>query len=299
MIRNDLVDSIGEIDDDMVETVDALRTAKKGKHPWIKWGALAACLCLVIGLSIPVLHNKGGSDPTSLPTDKVTFVENGYTYEVVDNPELLEKFGLPQNLTADLVGNRVVSYLKPDDGDHRYQESASETDIVLYDYAPFPSRGVYILKDGDKYMAAVFHNLMVFDSNTNSELRELYRVYDIETADDIAVIAELDNTSNKILGSPVTDRNEITKFYNMTVDRMSYGNDDFLNTVFADMPEEKKQDAYNDFSSDKRTLRIEVTSGLRFYISFYPNYGWLHSPGTLSYYKIDEQLQNWIDSNLG
>lgn len=51
-MKNKIIDSIGKIDDDMIESVDALRQNQKNnsnkKSTWIKWGAMAACLCLVI-----------------------------------------------------------------------------------------------------------------------------------------------------------------------------------------------------------------------------------------------------------
>ena len=63
MKRNDLVDSIGKIDDDMVETVDTLRTAKKEKRPWMMWGALAACLCLILAGTFIIYPNYSNEIP--------------------------------------------------------------------------------------------------------------------------------------------------------------------------------------------------------------------------------------------
>lgn len=47
MSKDRIIDSLGRIDDDMVQGVEALR--KKKKRPaWMKWGAMAACFCLLI-----------------------------------------------------------------------------------------------------------------------------------------------------------------------------------------------------------------------------------------------------------
>ena len=100
------------------------------------------------------------------------------------------------------------------------------------------------------------------------------------------------------VGSPVTNRQEITEFYHMTITLVSYGNDDFQTEVFDGIPEENQQEAHTAFADDRRNLRIETASGLRFFISFYPNYDWIEGGGTMSYFKIDKQMHGWIERNL-
>ena len=51
MNEKDLYRSMNEIDNEVLERSE---TAKKA--PWVKWVALAACLCLVIGGSVLILH---------------------------------------------------------------------------------------------------------------------------------------------------------------------------------------------------------------------------------------------------
>lgn len=58
MSRDYLVDSIGNIDDDMIETADKLRTMKKKKVSWPKWCAMAACFAAVVIAGICVLHDN-------------------------------------------------------------------------------------------------------------------------------------------------------------------------------------------------------------------------------------------------
>ena len=43
MSKDKVIDSLTGIDDDVIETVEALRS-KRRRPIWIKWGALAACL---------------------------------------------------------------------------------------------------------------------------------------------------------------------------------------------------------------------------------------------------------------
>ena len=146
--------------------------------------------------------------------------------------------------------------------------------------------------------AALFCNFYQFDSNTNCSLTELYRVYGIESVDDIASITEMKWNNEQEVGSPVRNRQEIDEFYHMTIALASYGNDDFQAEVFDGIPEENQQEAHTAFADDRRNLRIETASGLRFFISFYPNYDWIEGGGTMSYFKIDSQMRGWIERNL-
>ena len=261
---------------------------------WIKWAAIAACLCLVAGIMLPVLHFKGGQDPV---TDIAAMEYNGKFYEVVDIPEVLEKYGLPRKITADMAG-RQLSYLKSDGG-AGYECTALETDMELYEYAPAICDGVMVLRDGDQWFAALFCNFYQFDSNTSTELTELYRVYGIESAADIASITEMGKGSKQEIGTPVIDSDEIAEFYGMTTTLWSYGNDDFQAEMFDIYTDEEEQVAvHNAFAEDRRNIRIETAEGLRFFIAIYPSFDWIYGGGTMSYFKMDDQMHAWVDRNL-
>ena len=47
MRKDDLIDSIGMIDDDLIQSVDALRRTRKA-FSWKRWAGLAACFCLIL-----------------------------------------------------------------------------------------------------------------------------------------------------------------------------------------------------------------------------------------------------------
>lgn len=284
--------ALGNVRDDYVSEAIAYQ-GKRKRHSWLKWGAMAACLCLIAGIVIPVINHKGNLGPVQ---NISALGYNGRFYEAVDIPEVLEKYGLPSEITPDMAGEHL-SYLKSDGGTG-YECTPFETDIELYQYAPAVCEGVYVLRNGGTWRAALFCNFYQFDSNTNQELTELYRVYGIESADDIAAIAEVDWLENDLIGKPVTDRREIADFYDMTISFCSYGNEDFQEITFGDVSDEDAQAAHTAFADDRRGLRIETTDGLRFFLSFFPNYDWIRSGGTMSYYRIDDQMHNWIDKNL-
>ena len=295
MTNENILDAIGGINENAVQDAKAYKRPKSKR--WFRWGAMAACLCLVVGIAIPILHHKGGIDHQDPLQDTAAFELNGKFYEVVETPGVLEKYGLPSKITEDVAGDHVA-YLKSD-GDDSYECTPIETDMELYQYNPAASDGVYVLRNGETWCAALFCNFYQFDSNTNCSLTELYRVYGIESADDIKSITEMDNNNENETGTPVVERQEITEFYNMTIALGSYGNDDFQAEVFGNIPEEKQQEAHSAFAENQRNLRIETKDGLRFFIAFYPSYNWIYGGGTMSYFKIDNQMRNWIERNVG
>lgn len=295
MTNENILDAIGGINENAVQDAKAYKRPKSKR--WFRWGAMAACLCLVVGIAIPILHHKGGIDHQDPLQDTAAFELNGKFYEVVETPEVLEKYGLPSKITEDVAGDHVA-YLKSD-GDDSYECTPIETDMELYQYNPAASDGVYVLRNGETWCAALFCNFYQVDSNTNCSLTELYRVYGIESADDIKSITEMDNNNENETGTPVVERQEITEFYNMTIALGSYGNDDFQAEVFGNIPEEKLQEAHSAFAENQRNLRIETKDGLCFFIAFYPSYNWIYGGGTMSYFKIDNQMRNWIERNVG
>jgi len=89
MNRNDLYNSIGEIDDALLERSENNTRAKK--RPWIKWGALAACFAAVACVGVMWLNTKDKpAEPSadSKGTEEDNYVlyeyEGGLTREYKD-----------------------------------------------------------------------------------------------------------------------------------------------------------------------------------------------------------------------
>jgi len=316
--KEHIVDSIGRIDEDLIEAVDILRqgSAKK-KHSWLKGGAIAAAACLAFAVIMPfalnVFKEKGSidnpisfdnlndifDDPYDDSLHAIAALEyNGCYYEAVDIPDVLVKYGLPKKITPEMAGKHL-SCLESDGG-CGYRQTASQTDIELYVYAPKPCRGVYVLRDSDTWYAALFCNFIQFNSDTHCEFTELYRVYDIESADDIASITEVDWNNDKVAGNQITDRREISDFYHITLGLMPYGNDSFQKLMFSGFASEEDQiEKHIQFADDHRSLRIETTSGLRFHISVYPTFDWIYGNGAMTYYQMDDLMNEWFKRNIG
>ena len=73
MNRKDLYHSFNEVDDDILERSET--TEKKSKRPaWVKWGAMAACLCLVVLAGI-----KMGTSDNFIPLNINTITDASYS----------------------------------------------------------------------------------------------------------------------------------------------------------------------------------------------------------------------------
>ena len=65
MSKDKVVDSLGRIDDDMIQGVEALRQKKK-RPAWTRWGAMVACLCLIVASTF-VIPRITDPNPSGVP----------------------------------------------------------------------------------------------------------------------------------------------------------------------------------------------------------------------------------------
>ena len=56
--------------------------------------------------------------------------------------------------------------------------------------------------------------------------------------------------------------------------------------------------AHTAFADDRRNLRIEKTVVFLHCFIWFFIFDWINGSGTMSYFKIDEQMHAWIDRNL-
>ena len=68
MKKEHISDALNMLNDDIIEETNKVRANAKPTRKWVKWGAVAACLCLAVTIAIPVLHHmtKPGKE-SSLP----------------------------------------------------------------------------------------------------------------------------------------------------------------------------------------------------------------------------------------
>ena len=65
MKKEKLYETIGDINENYVN--EAHMTAKKSRPGWLKWGAMAACLALVVmvaTVAMPMMSDNGNTTPT-------------------------------------------------------------------------------------------------------------------------------------------------------------------------------------------------------------------------------------------
>ena len=82
MNRKDLYNAINEVDNDILERSETASQSKK-KPQWLKWIALAACLCLMVAVAIPTIFYQSVESPndTIAPGDgPPSLVVNGISY---------------------------------------------------------------------------------------------------------------------------------------------------------------------------------------------------------------------------
>lgn len=151
-----LYNSITNINNQFIE--EARAKAKKKKSGWLIWGAMAACLCLVIaGIAMLMLNNEL---PNQISHEKVEIVEfNGAEYVVCGMGEIaiLQECGVSSELSGKLAG-RHICYLEF--SDYRYfpvekADREDKNDIELFEYTPKPNENVYIMCKTGKYYAVI------------------------------------------------------------------------------------------------------------------------------------------------
>ena len=71
------------IDDELVSGAVEYRRTKK-KNSWIKWGAMAACLCLVVGAGIKFSQNGDSTVPNPTPVQVVNPMMTVATVEEIE-----------------------------------------------------------------------------------------------------------------------------------------------------------------------------------------------------------------------
>jgi hypothetical protein len=64
MKQDQIIDAMNFIDDDLIERAEVVRSGKKARKPaWVKWGVMAACLCLVVVVVVHALTPGNSSKP--------------------------------------------------------------------------------------------------------------------------------------------------------------------------------------------------------------------------------------------
>lgn len=80
MRKEAFAEVLGDINENYIKEAEAIK--KTGKPAWVKWGAMAACLCLVVAFAAPELQGEHGAVPQPGITPGTSIVQPGKDNEV-------------------------------------------------------------------------------------------------------------------------------------------------------------------------------------------------------------------------
>lgn len=299
MTKEDFFEVLGELDDDLVKgakmPVKADTNGKIRKPGWLKWGAVAACLAVVLAVGVPYIsglygHKDGPKQGDDLPP--LNIVEyNGAYYEIIDmsNTEILDAYHLPHVITADMVGSALGAGLDAD---------GTQAERIMYQYVPYANivtittgpeqeraqRAVYVVEDGGGYSFALFCNFIGLDSNTHTEAGELFAVYGVDEAEDLASIT--------IGGEKVSDFVRIQAVFDNLTNSRPMGNDDYQTAIFAGMSEEDQQALSIELADSAVKMKITTTEGVVINnLHYYPTINYVS--WALNYYQLNNRATTY------
>ena len=289
-------EAIGNLPEDLVSDAVTYKRASK-KKAIVKWSSIAACFLFVIALTFPFVHL--GQDKS--PTEDMQIIEyNNSYYEVCDDKSVLKKFGIEKPITEDSAGE-IITYLtkKHSGGKSEYVVTEEKTNIILFSYAKTPCEAIYVISDNGKYDAVLFCNYVVPDTDTVS-LDQLYSLFEIEEVTDISSISVVDNrTGKKVIGATLTDEKIISDFYVSSLKLVDYNFSDYHEMNYGHIKtEEELVEAYDKTSDSTITIRIETKDGLRFYLKYDADGGWIYSSGTMRHYKVTTEICQWFENHI-
>lgn len=293
--------------DEATEYTGAVKS--NSKKVWYKWVAAAACFALVLAIGFPFAKDLFISPDQKDIVDAVVLIEYEDSYlEVIEDAKTIKKFGLPSEITEDIIGNHIVFLQKavPEAEYSNYVVADETTNIELFEYKPAPYKAVRILRDGDKYYYAWFCNYLV-ENNESLPIQTAFDVYGIDDATDIISITPVKSDNYwKANGKAITDTTIISDFYTEISKLSDFSFDEYHELVFADDLKKAEDEGGGDIGSelysrvadDRKDILIETKDGLRFTIQYYPSYGWINITKTLSYYQMSPEITEWFENNI-
>lgn len=139
MNRKDLYHSFNEVDDDILQRSEAA-VSRTSPSVWLKWGALAACLCLIFALALPIMLRQSPESPGESISPGIgppSLTVSGVRYYVSSYPGISETLpdGFVHTGDATVGGNDPCPYYtNPDIPEWVYVYQEVTTDGTLDEY---------------------------------------------------------------------------------------------------------------------------------------------------------------------
>ena len=204
-------DAMSELDTKYVD--EALNYKKKEKKPgWIKWGAIAACLCLIVAGAFTLPHFIGNDIPSTPPVVE----ENAYGFTMEGSDVLYLPISFSQRKTFGLIDENATgltdenTYQITDDdlgdimgivGDSQDESIIGET---VYHFIKFPSDdAICIVKVNGIYQFYVKEGVAGIEGTNNPDIN-----IDAPVDEDTYHEAGSDTSTNNPASPATETRNE-------------------------------------------------------------------------------------------
>ena len=219
MKKEKLYEAIGEIDDNYINDAHLI-TKKTSRTAWIKWGAMAACFCLIL---------VGGILLNSLrPTDFHSLVTGGSA----NNTLTITTLNIDGRLACYAQLNIDSSKLE-----HYVGEQYLAEDIRIWYYPTELSNLKYLIqKDNSGTLSLwVFDSFCMDEGETHTYGDILSIIYGVDSPEDIVSITTSPSKANntdagiaiqkKVGTQTYTSREDIEAFFSVVWDVVCYGTD--------------------------------------------------------------------------
>lgn len=258
----------------------------------LRW-VTAACLLLILTVSIPVISRMNISSDKINPLEMQMIDFSNSYYEVVQDKSVLKRFGINGDADKSMIGEHITYLVKeyPNNEKSQYIATSEITNLELFYYKENPCKTISILRDNDEYFWVLFCNYHT-NSDESMPFEEILKVYNINGPDDIVSISELKTGWFEHEGKSVTDRETISRFYNALISLKAYSNDEFQSMTFSD------ESTHIQYADSMRYLILKTKSGISFKLPYNMQYGWVEGKATLSYYKMTNEIENLLENNF-
>ena len=210
MTNEKLYEILGDINEKHINEAKAYHKAKK--PGWVKWGAMAACLCLIVAGAFTLPHFIGNDIPSTPPVVE----ENAYGFTMEGSDVLYLPISFSQRKTFGLIDENATgltdenTYQITDDdlgdimgivGDSQDESIIGET---VYHFIKFPSDdAICIVKVNGIYQFYVKEGVAGIEETDNPDL-----IIDAPVDEDTYHEAGSDTSTNNPASPATETRNE-------------------------------------------------------------------------------------------
>lgn len=191
-------DALYLLDDDMIHATATLRNSKKrSSYRWLKWGALAACVCLVTIGTFRIFHHGSKKNQIQQWSEQLSS-DDYFKYSNEINGDTIS--------SSDSITDSAIPYAEVRSFSDQRKQLESEGVIPVMANHPLFDCQVYYNKDGSIYSVKfVWHSRgdVYSDLSITAGLQEVKQIED-------CILIEIDDEGNIIPpGVTITDRDGI------------------------------------------------------------------------------------------